>query len=82
MSSDLVTDCFELTREIRVLHMRAASYDLSGFKADGRPFTPVRIEAQSLGPNPVETATSLPRAAHARTGSICHARSYPARRAR
>ena len=42
--SDLVADCFELAREIRVLDMRAAPYDLSGLEVDGRPFTPVRIE--------------------------------------
>ncbi len=44
VSSDLVADCFELAREIRVLDMRAAPYDLSGLEVDGRPFTPVRIE--------------------------------------
>ena len=42
--SELVADCFELAREIRVLDMRAAPYDLSGLEVDGRPFTPVRIE--------------------------------------
>ncbi|MEN8705684.1 MAG: 3-methyladenine DNA glycosylase [Nocardioides marinisabuli] len=44
VSSDLVADCFELAREIRVLDMRAAPYDLSGLEVDGQPFTPVRIE--------------------------------------
>ena len=35
ISSDLVADCFELARDIRVLDMRAAPYDLSdlGFEA-------------------------------------------------
>ena len=42
--SDLVADCFGLAREIRVLDMRAAPYDLTGLKIDGEPFEPVRIE--------------------------------------
>ncbi len=42
VSSDLVADCFELARDIRVLDMRAAPYDLSGL--DGDAFEPVRIE--------------------------------------
>jgi hypothetical protein len=37
--SDLVADCFELARDIRVLDMRAAPYDLTGLG-----FEPVRIE--------------------------------------
>ena len=37
--SDLVADCFELARDIRVLDMRAAPYDLSGLG-----FEPVAIE--------------------------------------
>jgi hypothetical protein len=37
--SELVADCFELARDIRVLDMRAAPYDLSGLGYD-----PVRIE--------------------------------------
>jgi len=37
--SDLVADCFELARDIRVLDMRAAPYDLSDLG-----FDPVRIE--------------------------------------
>ena len=37
--SDLVADCFELARDIRVLDMRAAPYDLSGLG-----FDPVAIE--------------------------------------
>ena len=45
ISSDLVADCFELARDIRVLDMRAAPYDLTGLTDhDGSPFTPVRIE--------------------------------------
>ncbi len=43
ISSDLVADCFELARDIRVLDMRAAPYDLTGLD-DGRAFEPVRIE--------------------------------------
>ena len=42
--SDLVADCFELARDVRVLDMRAAPYDLTGLEVDGRPFVPVRIE--------------------------------------
>jgi hypothetical protein len=37
--SDLVADCFELAREIRVLDMRASPYDLSGLG-----YRPVRVE--------------------------------------
>ena len=37
--SDLVADCFELARDIRVLDMRAAPYDLTGLG-----FEPVAIE--------------------------------------
>ena len=37
--SDLVADCFDLAREIRLLDMRAAPYDLSSLGLD-----PVRIE--------------------------------------
>jgi hypothetical protein len=37
--SDLVADCFELARDIRVLDMRAAPYDLADLG-----FEPVRIE--------------------------------------
>ncbi|WP_036569439.1 hypothetical protein [Nocardioides sp. URHA0032] len=39
VSSDLVADCFELARDIRVLDMRAAPYDLTDLG-----FTPVRVE--------------------------------------
>lgn len=39
LSSDLVADCFELARDIRVLDMRAAPYDLRDLG-----FEPVRIE--------------------------------------
>ena len=39
ISSDLVADCFELARDIRVLDMRAAPYDLLDLG-----FEPVRIE--------------------------------------
>jgi hypothetical protein len=44
--SDLVADCFELARDIRVLDMRASPYDLSGLTLDasGEEWTPVRIE--------------------------------------
>src|SRR5688500_19656149 len=37
--SELVADCFELARDIRLLDMRASPYDLSG-----RGHAPVRIE--------------------------------------
>jgi hypothetical protein len=37
--SDLVADCFELARDIRVLDMRASPYDLSDLG-----YTPVRVE--------------------------------------
>jgi hypothetical protein len=39
IDSDLVADCFELARDIRVLDMRAAPYDLGDLG-----FEPVRIE--------------------------------------
>jgi hypothetical protein len=39
ISSDLVADCFELARDIRILDMRAAPYDLVDLG-----FDPVRIE--------------------------------------
>jgi hypothetical protein len=39
IGSDLVADCFELARDIRVLDMRAAPYDLTDLGVD-----PVRIE--------------------------------------
>ena len=39
VASDLVADCFELARDIRVLDMRAAPYDLADLG-----FEPVRIE--------------------------------------
>jgi hypothetical protein len=37
--SELVADCFELARDIRLLDMRASPYDLSGLGHE-----PVRIE--------------------------------------
>ena len=37
--SELVADCFELARDIRVLDMRASPYDLSGLG-----YAPVAIE--------------------------------------
>ncbi len=39
VASELVADCFELARDIRVLDMRASPYDLADLG-----FTPVRIE--------------------------------------
>jgi hypothetical protein len=39
VSSELVADCFELARDIRVLDMRAAPYDLADLG-----FEPVRVE--------------------------------------
>lgn len=39
ISSDLVADCFELARDIRVLDMRAAPYDLLDLG-----FAPIRVE--------------------------------------
>lgn len=44
--SDLVADAFELAWEIRILDMRAAPYDMSGWTLDptGEPWTPVQIE--------------------------------------
>ncbi|MBE7323403.1 3-methyladenine DNA glycosylase [Nocardioides sp. Y6] len=44
IGSDLVADCFELAREIRILDMRAAPYDLTGLWLDDEEFTPVRVE--------------------------------------
>ena len=42
VSSDLVADCFELARDIRVLDMRASPYDLADLG-----FAPIRIETPS-----------------------------------
>ena len=39
VSSELVADCFELARDIRVLDMRASPYDLSALG-----YSPVRVE--------------------------------------
>jgi hypothetical protein len=39
VASELVADCFELARDIRVLDMRASPYDLSALG-----YTPVRVE--------------------------------------
>ena len=39
ISSDLVADCFELARDIRLLDMQAAPYDLADLGVE-----PVRIE--------------------------------------
>ena len=39
VASELVADCFELARDIRVLDMRASPYDLADLG-----FDPVRIE--------------------------------------
>ncbi|GAB2991306.1 3-methyladenine DNA glycosylase [Nocardioides montaniterrae] len=44
--SDLVADAFELAWDIRILDMRAAPYDMTGWTLDptGEPWTPVAIE--------------------------------------
>ena len=44
--SDLVADAFELAWEIRILDMRAAPYDMTGWRLDptGEEWTPVAIE--------------------------------------
>ena len=44
--SELVADCFELARDIRVLDMRAAPYDFSGLRIDhtDEEWTPVKVE--------------------------------------
>ncbi len=44
INSDLVADCFELARDVRVLDMRAAPYDLTGLWIEDEEFTPVQIE--------------------------------------
>ena len=46
ISSDLVADCFELAWDIRILDMRAAPYDLTGWRLDptGEEWSPVRVE--------------------------------------
>ncbi|WP_340539477.1 3-methyladenine DNA glycosylase [Nocardioides sp. GXZ039] len=45
VSSDLVADAFELARDIRIMDMRAAPYDLSGLDlGDGRRWSPIPIE--------------------------------------
>ena len=71
--SDLVADCFELAREIRVLDMRAAPYDLSGLEVDGRPFTPVRIEtAEGKREYAAAQASFAERAAPLRARLLAH----------
>ena len=44
--ADLVADAFELAWEIRILDMRAAPYDMTGWRLDptGEEWTPVAIE--------------------------------------
>jgi hypothetical protein len=46
ISSDLVADAFELAWDIRILDMRAAPYDMTGYTLDptGEQWTPVKIE--------------------------------------
>ena len=46
VGSDLVADAFELAWDVRIMDMRAAPYDLSGFTVDpyGIEWTPIRIE--------------------------------------
>ncbi|GAA4110744.1 hypothetical protein GCM10022215_06120 [Nocardioides fonticola] len=46
LPSDLVADAFELAWDIRILDMRAAPYDMTGWTLDptGEPWTPVPIE--------------------------------------
>ena len=43
---ELVTDCFELARDIRIFDMRAAPYDFSGLHIDhtGEEWTPIKVE--------------------------------------
>ena len=52
--SDLVADCFELARDIRVLDMRAAPYDLTDIG-----FEPVRIETAAGKATYVEAQRSF-----------------------
>ncbi len=54
VSSDLVADCFELAREIRVLDMRASPYDLAGLG-----YEPVRIETATGKQEYVEAQRSF-----------------------
>lgn len=46
VGSSLVADAFELAWDVRVMDMRAAPYDLTGFTIDptGEPWTPIKIE--------------------------------------
>ena len=46
ISSDLIADAFELAWDIRILDMRAAPYDMTGWTLDptGEEWTPVAIE--------------------------------------
>ncbi len=67
VSSDLVADCFELARDVRVLDMRAAPYDLTGLEVDGEPFVPV----------PIETAAGKQEYAAAQRGFAERARPAP-----
>jgi hypothetical protein len=54
ISSDLVADCFELARDIRILDMRAAPYDLSDLG-----FEPVPIETSAGKAEYVEAQRSF-----------------------
>ena len=64
ISSDLVADCFELAREIRVLDMRASPYDLADLG-----FEPVPIETAEGKRRLRRGAAALRRARRAHPGT-------------
>ena len=64
VGSDLVADCFELARDIRVLDMRAAPYDLADLG-----FEPVRIETARGQAGVRRRAAGVRRARRARCGA-------------
>ena len=72
--SDLVADCFELARDIRVLDMRAAPYDLADLG-----FEPVRIETRRARRSTSRRSAGSPSAARrcgrgwSRSASACSA---------
>ncbi len=75
ISSDLVADCFELARDIRVLDMRAAPYDLADLG-----FEPVAIETTEGKAAYVEAQRGVRRARRAAAGEADRGVRAPALR--
>ena len=74
--SDLVADCFELARDIRVLDMRASPYDLSGLG-----YEPVRGRDRRRQAGVRHRPTGLRRACRAAASAAARRVRPPARRA-